>query len=71
VSRRLEEHRAFLAEYQASGGGAKYCNRRYGVAVVTGQETDLVLDTVQSVTRESSGQYRVRYEEVAEQAARA
>jgi hypothetical protein len=60
-----------LAEYQAAGGGAKHCNRRYGIAVVTGQETDLVLDTVQSVTRESSGQYRVRYEEVAELAARA
>jgi hypothetical protein len=71
VSRRLEEHRAFLAEYQAAGGGAKHHNRRYGIAVVTGQETDLVLDTVQSVSRESAGRYRVRYEEGPAEAARA
>jgi len=71
VSRRLEEHRAFLAEYQAAGGGAKHCNRRYAVAVVTGQETDLVLDTVRSVSRDGAGQYLVLYEEAPPEAAQA
>jgi DNA modification methylase len=61
VSRRLEEHQAFIAEYQAARGGTKYRNRHYGMAVVTGQETDLVLDTIQSISRESAGQYRVLY----------
>ncbi len=63
VGRRLEEHREFMAGYQAAGGRAKHSNRRYGVAVVSAQETDLVLDAVQSVGRESAGQYRVLYQE--------
>jgi DNA modification methylase len=71
VSRRLEEHRAFLDEYQAAGGNTKHRNRNYGIAVVTGQETDLVLDCLQSVSRESDGQYRARYEEGPAEAARA
>jgi hypothetical protein len=52
-----------MAEYQAAGGTAKHCNRRYGVSVVTAQETDLMLDMVRSVTRGPGGQYRVCYEE--------
>jgi DNA modification methylase len=71
VGRRLEEHRQFMAEYQAGGGGARHRNRRYAVAVVTSQETDLVLDTVRSVTREAAGQYRVCYEEAPAEAAQA
>jgi DNA modification methylase len=71
VGRRLEEHRQFMAEYQAGGGGARHRNRRYAVAVVSSQETDLVLDTVRSVTREAAGQYRVCYEEAPAEAAQA
>jgi hypothetical protein len=66
VDRRLQEHREFLAEFEAAGGGARHSNRRYAVAVVTSQETDLVLDRVQSITREAAGEYRVRYEEADE-----
>jgi DNA modification methylase len=71
VSRRLEEHRAFLAEYLAGGGQARHLNRHYGFPVVTSQETDLRLDTVQSVAREADGQYLVRYEESPAEAPRA
>jgi hypothetical protein len=39
--------------------------------VVTSQETDLRLDTVQSVAREADGQYLVRYEESPAEAPRA
>jgi DNA modification methylase len=63
VSRRLEEHLAFIEEYQAARGEARHHHRRYGFAVVTGQETDLVLDRVRDVARESPGAYRVGYEE--------
>jgi DNA modification methylase len=63
VSRRLEEHREFMAGHQAAGGAARHRNRRYAVPVVSSQETDLVLDRLQSVTRDGPGQYLVRYEE--------
>ena len=63
ASRRLEEHLAFIQEYQAARGEARHRHRRYGFAVVTGQETDLVLDRVLGVARESPGVYRVSYEE--------
>jgi DNA modification methylase len=69
VCRRLEEHREFMAGYQGAKGGARHCNRRYGVPVVTSQETDLLLDLVQSVRREAAGQYRVLYEEAPASAA--
>jgi len=71
VSRRLEEHLAFIEEYQAARGEARHRHRRYGFAVVTGQETDLVLDRVRSVALESPGVYRVGYEELAPPGARA
>ncbi len=71
AGRRLAEHREFMAEYEAAGGTAKHCHRRYGVSVVTAQETDLILDLVRSVTREAEGQYRVCYEEAECQAAQA
>jgi DNA modification methylase len=63
ASRRLEEHLAFIEEYQAARGEARHRHRCYGFAVVTGQETDLVLDRVLGVARESPGVFRVSYEE--------
>ncbi len=65
VARRLAEHRAFIEEYQAARGGSRHQHRRYGTAVVTAQETELVLDAVQSIRREAEGLYRVQYEEAA------
>jgi DNA modification methylase len=65
VARRLAEHRAFIEAYQASRGGSRHCHRRYGMAVVTSQETELVLDSIQSIQREAPGRYVVRYQEAA------
>ncbi len=65
VARRLAEHQAFIEAYQASRGGSRHCHRRYGMAVVTAQETGLVLDCIQSIQREAPGRYVVRYQEAA------
>jgi hypothetical protein len=64
AARRLAEHQAFLEESQGPRG-AGHRHRRYGLAVVTSQETGLVLDRLSSIRREGGGLYRAQYEEAA------
>jgi DNA modification methylase len=62
IAERLDSHRAFLAEYEARRDKPRHRNHNYGFPVVTSQETDLVLDRIRDITRESDGRYRVSYD---------
>jgi len=66
VQRRLDDHRAFVAERRSAGEDLAYESDRYGVPVVTKQEQDLRLYVAEAVTDDGDGTYSVTYAPAAE-----
>jgi DNA modification methylase len=62
IAERLQGHAAFMAAYEARKGASPHRNRHYGFPVVTSQETDLILEVLRDITRDSDGLYRVSYD---------
>jgi DNA modification methylase len=61
INERIKSHKKFIADYLSRGGKARYTNAPHGFPVVTRQETELCLKTVEAVTKEGAGTLRVRY----------
>ena len=63
IRRRIEDHLAFVADCRRTGRALSHRNRPYGFPVVTGQETELLLNPVLSVSRLPPDGFEARYEE--------
>lgn len=61
VDRRVENHNSFIKERQKTGKEIKHINKHYNCPVVTKQETDLVLEKVDSVKQSSKNTIEVKY----------
>lgn len=61
VQDRLNAHRAFINERIKFKGGVKHQNRHYGFAVMTRQEEDLFLRTIQNIQYKSSQRFNITY----------
>lgn len=66
ILRRLAEHRAFVAEREAAGKPFKHRNERYGLRVVTGQETQLFFPMPVQCAAVGDLRFAVTYDESAE-----
>jgi modification methylase len=58
---RLERHRSFVRERTAAGKAPGHRNAPHGFAVVTGQETELRIDSVERIAPLEPGVVEVRY----------
>jgi hypothetical protein len=58
---RLDEHLAFVDQCRATGRALKHLNRPYGFPVVTGQETELLLDLPEEVSPVEPDGFQVSY----------
>jgi DNA modification methylase len=61
VDRRIENHLSFVEERKALGKEVKHINKHYNFPVVTKQETDLVLEKLVSVKKDSKNLIEVKY----------
>jgi DNA modification methylase len=61
IASRLQAHEAFVSEAAAAGRHFKHRNRYYDFAVMTAQETDLLINPVIGVAADGENRYRVRY----------
>ena len=61
IRRRLDNHLEFVGHKSASGHRFKHTNRHYGFPVMTGQETELLLNEVLAVQRTGKNEYTVSY----------
>jgi DNA modification methylase len=59
---RIERHRAFAVEHRGAGKTMRHASARYGCAVKTSQETDLIVPVVKSITALADGRLRAEYE---------
>ncbi len=61
IGNRMKNHFQFMEAYYRSKGGFKYLNNHYKFPVVTKQETDLLLNPVESVRIISAESFEVAY----------
>jgi len=61
IADRLGRHKAFIEERCREKGPCKYTNHHYGFAVVTRQETDLLLNGVTDLERVSGTWFKASY----------
>ena len=61
IQERLSAHLSFVEQRRASGHVFKHTNRHYGFAVMTGQETDLLLNAVGQVQPTGENEFTVSY----------
>ena len=61
IKSRLDNHRAFIAAREQSGGALKHINRFYDFPVVTRQETGLVFSRLEALEKSSDGHIAVHY----------
>jgi DNA modification methylase len=62
IQDRLDAHRAFVRDRQASGGDLKYQNHHHLFPVMTRQEVDLQIDSVSSVQYLSDRLFQISYD---------
>jgi DNA modification methylase len=61
IRKRIKNHFRFVEEYAYTKGGFKYLNSHYRFPVMTRQETDLLLNTVLSVTIVNATTFELAY----------
>jgi DNA modification methylase len=61
IANRLNNHMDFVNKRLGSGKGLQYRNKHYGFPVMTGQETDLLFNPLESIAETSDNTFKVGY----------
>ena len=61
IQTRIEKHLQFVEDYFETKGGFKYLNNSYGFPVITRQETELLINPLQSVTIKDATSFEIAY----------
>lgn len=63
IKKRFDTHKEFVEEREKSGKEVKHFNKTLGCKVMTKQETEIDLNYLTSIVRDTNGDYIVEYEE--------
>ncbi len=63
ISKRLNDHVAFVKEYEVSKGKLRHRNKNYGFPVITSQESNLLLNYLSRISKDERGFYHVAYDD--------
>jgi hypothetical protein len=63
ISRRFSDHYAFVNEYLATKGPLKYVSKNYQVPIMTRQEIEISIPSVNAITHNDENQLCVTYRE--------
>ena len=61
IQTRIEKHLQFVEDYFETKGGFKYLNNPYGFPVITRQETELLINPLQSVKIKDATRFEIAY----------
>lgn len=64
INERLEKHVAFAKQRYEEGGSLKHVNKHYHFPVMTAQETDLIINELESIAQTVESNFKVTYSEL-------